>query len=99
MTWAEDFDPPRYVMVTDIERQFEFIQQTWLQAPSFHGLMAERDPVVGSRHPGDPRQDDGFSLPTRESPVRLKAMPDFVKTLGGGYFFVPGRSVLRYLSA
>jgi deferrochelatase/peroxidase EfeB len=83
----------------DLERQFEFIQQTWLQAPSFHGLMDERDPLVGSRHPDAARPDDGFSMPTRESPVRLKAMPDFVKTIGGGYFFVAGRSVLRYLAS
>jgi hypothetical protein len=30
----------------DIERQFEFIQQTWLRAPSFHGLRSEVDPVA-----------------------------------------------------
>ncbi len=83
----------------DLERQFEFIQQTWLQATSFHGLMDERDPVVGSRHPDAARPDDGFSIPTRETPVRLKAMPDFVRTIGGGYFFVPGRSVLRYFAS
>jgi len=82
----------------DLERQFEFVQQTWLQAPSFHGLMDERDPVVGSRHPGANPADDGFSLPTREAPVRLKGMPEFVRTLGGGYFFLPGRSLLRYLA-
>jgi deferrochelatase/peroxidase EfeB len=78
----------------DLERQFEFVQQTWLQAPSFHGLTDERDPVLGSRHPNA----DGFSLPTRESPVQLTGMPDFVRTLGGGYFFLPGRSLLRYLA-
>jgi hypothetical protein len=26
-------------------------------------------------------------------------MPEFVRTLGGGYFFVPGRSLLRYLAS
>jgi deferrochelatase/peroxidase EfeB len=83
----------------DLERQFEFVQQTWLQAPSFHGLMDERDPIVGSRHPDAQPADDGFSLPTRDAPVRLKGMPDFVRTLGGGYFFLPGRSLLRYLSS
>jgi deferrochelatase/peroxidase EfeB len=83
----------------DIERQFEFVQQTWLQAPSFHGLMDERDPIVGSRHPDAQPPDDGFSLPTREAPVRFKGMPEFVRTLGGGYFFLPGRSLLRYLSS
>ncbi|MCU1383190.1 MAG: hypothetical protein JWL71_1887 [Acidobacteria bacterium] len=83
----------------DLERQFEFVQQTWLQAPSFHGLMDERDPIVGSRHPDAQTPDDGFSLPTREAPVRFDAMPEFVRTLGGGYFFVPGRSLLRYLAS
>ncbi|MEP6915880.1 MAG: hypothetical protein ABJC89_09540 [Acidobacteriota bacterium] len=83
----------------DLERQFEFVQQTWLQAPSFHGLMDERDPLIGSRQPDAQAPDDGFSLPTREAPVRFKAMPEFVRALGGGYFFVPGRSLLRYLAS
>jgi deferrochelatase/peroxidase EfeB len=82
----------------DLERQFEFVQQTWLQAPSFHGLMDERDPILGSRDPDAQPPDDEFSLPTRDAPVRLKGMPEFVRTLGGGYFFVPGRSLLRYLA-
>jgi deferrochelatase/peroxidase EfeB len=82
----------------DLERQFEFIQQTWMQAPSFHGLMDERDPILGSRHPGAQAPDDGFSLPTREAPVRFTGMPEFVRTLGGGYFFMPGRSLLRFLA-
>jgi len=46
----------------DLERQFEFVQQTWLQSPSFHGLMDERDPVIGSRHPHQQPDDAGFSL-------------------------------------
>jgi deferrochelatase/peroxidase EfeB len=82
----------------DLERQFEFIQQTWLQAPSFHGLMHERDPLIGSRHAGTAPPDDGYVIPTRERPVRLKSMPEFVKVIGGGYFFLPARSVLRYLA-
>jgi len=98
---ADDQRPGLFFMClnADLERQFEFIQQTWLQSPSFHGLMDERDPVVGSRPAGGPRPDDGFSLPTREAPVRLKGMPEFVRVLGGGYFFVPGRSLLRYLAS
>jgi deferrochelatase/peroxidase EfeB len=83
----------------DLERQFEFVQQTWLQAPSFHGLTDERDPLVGSRHPDAPTPDDGYSLPTREAPVRVEGMPDFVRTIGGGYFFLPGRSLLQFLAS
>ena len=96
----KDRNPGLFFMCfnTSLERQFEFIQQTWLQSPNFGALSNERDPVVGSRElqrPASP--DDGFTIPTREAPVRLCAMPEFVRTLGGGYFFVPGRSFLRYL--
>jgi deferrochelatase/peroxidase EfeB len=84
----------------DLERQFEFIQHTWLQAPSFHGLMGERDPILGSRDADSPRgPDHGFTIPARDSPVRLRGMPEFVRTLGGGYFFVPGKALLYYLSS
>ena len=33
----------------DIERQFEFVQQTWVGGSSFHGLSDERDPLVEDR--------------------------------------------------
>ena len=77
----------------DLERQFEFVQQTWAQQPSFHGLCGERDPLIGNR-----RDCDGFTIPTREGPVRLTGLPSFVQTRGGGYFFLPGKSLLEYLS-
>ena len=32
----------------DIERQFEFIQQTWLVSPAFHGLVGEQDPLTSN---------------------------------------------------
>lgn len=84
----------------DLERQFEFVQQTWLQSPTFSALTRERDPILGSRAGGgSPTTDDGFTIPTREAPVRLRDMPEFVRVLGGGYFFMPGKSLLRYLAA
>jgi hypothetical protein len=61
----------------DIERQFEFVQQTWIQSTSFHGLSQERDPVVGG--------GGEFTIPTRDGPVRLKGLASFVRVLGGGY--------------
>ena len=75
----------------DIERQFEFIQQTWLVSPSFHGLAGEQDPLTSNC------EGTGYVVPTHDGPVRLKPLPQFVKTLGGGYFFMPGRSLLAYL--
>ena len=35
----------------DIERQFEFIQQTWLVSPAFHGLVGEQDPLNSNAGP------------------------------------------------
>jgi Dyp-type peroxidase family len=76
----------------DIERQYEFMQQTWVSSSSFHGLLAEKDPTIGSQV-GEGR----FSIPRWEGTVVLKGIPSFVTTRGGGYFFLPSRAALRYL--
>jgi deferrochelatase/peroxidase EfeB len=78
----------------DIERQFEFVQQTWSDSPAFHGLAGERDPLAGNSA-GCPI---GFTIPTRDGPVRLAPMSRFVTPRGGGYFFLPGKALLNFLS-
>lgn len=77
----------------DIERQFEFVQQTWLNSETFHGLSGERDPLASNRA-GCP---NGFTIPTRDGPLRLAAMSRFVTPRGGGYFFLPGKKLLEFL--
>jgi deferrochelatase/peroxidase EfeB len=79
----------------DIERQFEFVQQTWLKSPSFHGLSCEKDPLLGDAEKGV----CSYTIPTREGPVRLLPMERFITTRGGGYFFIPGKRLIEYLSA
>ncbi|MFP1633667.1 cytochrome P450 [Zhengella sp. ZM62] len=78
----------------DIERQFEFVQQTWISAPLFHGLMREKDPVIG-------RQDAGarFTIPTLSGGIALPPLPSFVSLRGGGYFFMPSRSALAWMAS
>ncbi|MBV9850576.1 MAG: peroxidase [Armatimonadetes bacterium] len=77
----------------DIQRQFEFIQQTWINSPKFRGLYDNKDALVGD--------NDGTShmtipaLPVRQ---RINNLPRFVRVRGGGYFFLPGLSALRFLS-
>ena len=79
----------------DIERQFEFLQQSWLMSPSFHGLSCEKDPLMG-----DAEKDRcGYTLPSRYGPLRLEPVPRFVTVRGGGYFFLPGKRLLAYLAA
>ena len=80
-------------LCADIERQFEFLQQTWLRSPSFHGLNCEKDPLLGDAERGA----CGFTVPSPAGPIGLKEMPSFVTTKGGGYFFLPGRRLIDYL--
>jgi len=79
---------------TDIERQFEFIQHTWINNPFFAGLNGEIDPLVGAH----PAPCGPFTVP--DEPVRrqVSGMSGFVSTRGGAYLFLPGVAALRYLS-
>jgi deferrochelatase/peroxidase EfeB len=78
----------------DLERQFEFVQQTWLTSPSFHGLSCEKDPLLGNAESGT----SGYTVPSRYGPVRLRPVPAMVATRGGGYFFLPGKRLLDFLA-
>jgi deferrochelatase/peroxidase EfeB len=78
----------------DIERQFEFVQQSWVMNPSFHGLSRQKDPLLGDGQDGE----CGFTIPSRDGPVRLSEVPNFITTRGGGYFFMPGKRLIAYLS-
>ncbi len=86
---------------TDIERQFEFVQQFWANAPAFHGLENEPDPFVGC-DPQDPKTGDAkervFTIPTPAGPLRITGLKSFIQTMAGGYFFLPSRSALSWLS-
>lgn len=77
----------------DIERQFEFVQQTWLSNPGFQGLSGEQDPLINDMT----KPSLGYTVPSHDGPARLSPVPSFVRTLGGGYFFMPGRSFLAFL--
>jgi hypothetical protein len=37
-------------------------------------------------------------IPTRDGPIRLSPMARFVTPRGGGYFFLPGKKLLEFLS-
>ncbi|WP_404334805.1 hypothetical protein AB2M62_14340 [Sphingomonas sp. MMS12-HWE2-04] len=75
---------------TDITRQFEFIQQTWLLNPNFAFLYDETDPLLGPK--------GGFTLP--EKPLRrIIEVDTFVQMAGGEYFFLPSMPALNYLAS
>jgi Dyp-type peroxidase family len=88
---------------TNIGRQFEFIQQTWMNNPKFNDLYDSKDPIAGDNYDPEYPEDDpkDYSAIVPGFPVRqrLTGLPRFVHTRGGDYFFLPGIKALRYLSS
>jgi deferrochelatase/peroxidase EfeB len=80
----------------DIERQFEFVQATWLLNPNFNGLAGETDPIIGRCPAGKTRS---MTITTPLGTAQLGGMENFVQMMAGGYFFMPGRTVLGYLAS
>lgn len=75
---------------TDIARQFEFVQQTWLLNRNFATLFDETDPLVGPK--------GRFTIPER--PLRrIVEVETFVQLAGGEYFFLPSLPALKYLAS
>lgn len=85
----------------DLERQFEFVQQTWIGSPAFHGLAGEVDPFALHRQTqprtGEPVPGGPFTIPGRGVP-RVEEVARLVTLLGGGYYFMPGRRSLWFLA-
>jgi deferrochelatase/peroxidase EfeB len=74
----------------DIRRQFEFLQQAWINDPAFMGLHRDKDPIAGD--------NDGTGVFTIQGAAfdrHLRGLPRFVTVRGGAYFFVPSIAALK----
>lgn len=77
----------------DIEAQFEFIQEQWVNKGEFAGLLAEeRDPIVGTNLDGQ------ITVPGATHNPFVFGLSRFVSTRGGGYFLMPGITTLGRLA-
>jgi Dyp-type peroxidase family len=83
-----------FAICASLVRQFEFVQNVWVNDPNFHELGNERDPIIGA-------QDGTFDFTIPKRPVRkkIKGLPAFTSVRGGAYFFLPGIKALQYLAA
>jgi Dyp-type peroxidase family len=90
------------VVCANLFRQFEFVQQQWIN----YGLDAnagnDTDPLVGNHSTGTgtcPKAK--FVIPsdpkTGRLPFIIDGIPPFVETRGGEYFFVPSMTALRMI--
>ena len=83
-----------FVVCASLVRQFEFVQNVWVNDPNFHELGNEHDPMIGIQ--------DGtfdFTIPKRPIRKKIKGLPAFTTVKGGAYFFLPGIKALEYLAA
>ena len=81
-----------------IRSQFEFVQQTWCNNPSFGGLTTSKDPIAGDHaRAGEP--PTCMVIPTESGARRTGPLPRFVTVSGGAYLFMPSLRALRFLAA
>jgi Dyp-type peroxidase family len=86
----------------DINRQFEFVQQQWVNYGNDFKAGNDKDIVLGN-HSVDDRRPSKAVLQTDPqgdgAPYFLTKIPRFVETRGGDYFFVPSLTALRMIAA
>jgi deferrochelatase/peroxidase EfeB len=78
-------------------RQFEFVQQQWLQYGLDFNAGNDTCPITGAHGEGAK-----FVIPadpaSGKPPFIMADLPQFVETRGGDYFFMPSMTALRMIA-
>ena len=91
------------VIGASITRQFEFVQQQWINYGNDFKLANDKDPLLGNHGADENGQGTGRMMiegdqETKKPPFFCNGMPRFVETRGGDYFFVPSLTALHMLA-
>ncbi len=84
---------------TSIERQFEFVTNAWVNDPNFPDPGSGHDPILGQSQDESTRERTMVlqaEKPTNNATIKLPT--DWVIPTGGGYFFSPSISGIKYLA-
>jgi len=84
---------------TSISRQFEFIQDTWINSSKFQGLYNDPDPISGNPLGRCKSETGTFTIQAEPVRERIQDVPAFTKVIGGAYFFMPGIKAVKYLAS
>ncbi|MGD0720144.1 MAG: hypothetical protein ABR970_03750 [Roseiarcus sp.] len=99
---ADEHGVVMLIICASLFRQFEFVQQQWIN----YGLDARSGndscPLVGNHSPGGKAGPKAkFVVPadpkSRRPPFIVEGIPQFVEARGGEYFFVPSMTALRMI--
>jgi deferrochelatase/peroxidase EfeB len=91
------------IVNADLSRQFEFVQQQWMNYGNDFGLANDPDPLLGNHGTNEGRLGGGRmtiegDVATNKPPYFCNRMPTLVETRGGDYFFVPSLTCLRMIA-
>lgn len=98
----EDDDQPRglhfFSVNANIQRQFEFIQESWANNPNFNAMYESKDPLIGDNDRAKQRPSY-MKILTESAHIRSRPLPRFVTVMGGSYLFMPSLTALRYFAS
>ena len=80
-----------------ISRQFEFVQQQWIQYGNDSHLGNDKDALMGN-HGGHGRLVIQGDATPANPPFVCSHLPDFVELRGGDYFFLPSITALGMIA-
>ncbi len=80
-----------------ISRQFEFVQQQWIEYGNDAHLGNEKDILMGN-HGGEGRFVIQGDTNSTNPPFVCSGLPNFVELRGGDYFFLPSITALGMIS-
>ncbi|AWB19688.1 hypothetical protein DA075_01020 [Methylobacterium currus] len=82
-------------------RQFEFVQQQWMQYGLDFDAGSDTCPVIGNHPKGDPHHEPKLVIAVEPGggrrPYICSAIPQLVEPRGGDYFFMPSMTALRLI--
>lgn len=84
-------------LCANLFRQFEFIQQQWIQYGLDFNAGNDTCPIIGN-HGEESKFVISTSADSGKPPFICDRPPQFVETRGGAYFFVPSMTCLRLIA-
>jgi deferrochelatase/peroxidase EfeB len=90
------------IVCANLFRQFEFVQQQWINYGLDAGSGNDTCPLTGNHSPGgDAGPKAKYVIPSDPKsgrpPFIVEGIPQLVETRGGEYFFVPSMTALRMI--